>query len=54
MPACEDLVLYTLNVIPSFVQIEGGAVALFGEDLTQAGTINAILTATASVSGESI
>ena len=46
--------MYTLNEIPSFIQIEGGKVALNGDDLTQAGTINAVLTATASVSGISI
>jgi hypothetical protein len=50
-PACGDVVSYNLNTIPSFVQIEGANVALFGSDLNQAGTINAILTARASVSG---
>ena len=50
-PACSDLIVYSLNGVPSFVKIEGTNVALFGADLTQAGTINAILKATASVSG---
>ena len=54
-PACSDLIVYSLGVtfceIPSFVTIEGTNVVLFGADLTQAGTINAILKATASVSG---
>ena len=36
---------------PTFIQIEGTNIALFGSDLTQAGTINAVLTAKASVSG---
>jgi hypothetical protein len=50
-PACNDSILYTLNTIPSFVQIEGINVALSGSDLTQAGKIRTILTARASVSG---
>jgi hypothetical protein len=50
-PACNDSILYTLNTIPSFVKIEGTNVALSGSDLTQAGTISAIVTAIASVSG---
>ena len=50
-PACGDAIAYMLNTIPSFVKIEGANVALFGSDLTQAGTINTIVTARASVSG---
>ena len=50
-PACGDAITYMLNTISSFVQIEGANVELFGSDLTQAGTINAIVTARASISG---
>ena len=39
---------------PTFIQIEGTNIALFGSDLTLAGTINVFLTATASVSGTTI
>jgi len=49
-PACNESILYTLNTIPSFVQIEGTNVALSGSDLNQAAKISAIVTARASVS----
>ena len=48
------MVAHTLNTVPSFIQIEGTNVALFGSILTQAGTIDVVLTATASVSGTTI
>ena len=38
----------------SFIQIEETNISLFGSDLTEAGTFNVILTATASVSGTTI
>ena len=46
--ACGDTLAYSLNDIASFVQIEGTNIALFGSDLTQAGTINVIVTIKAS------
>ncbi len=49
-PACSDFVSYTLNAVPSFIQVEGTNIALFGSVLSEAGTINVVVTAKASVS----
>jgi hypothetical protein len=43
--------LYTLNTVPSFVQIEENKITLFGTTLSEAGTINVVLTAQAVLSG---
>jgi hypothetical protein len=38
------------ELVSTFIQVEGTNIALFGSVLSEAGTINVVLTATASVS----
>ena len=52
--SCHFAVGYTLNNPPSYVSIEKNKIALFGSDLTKAGTFNAVLTATESKSGTKV
>ena len=55
-PACGDAVSFSLNNIPSFsfASIEGTKLFLLGSDLTQAKTVDAIITATEAKSGKTI
>ena len=55
-PACGNAVSFSLNNIPSFsfASILGTKLVLFGSDLTQAKTVNAIITAKETKSGKTI
>ena len=52
--SCNFAVGYTLNNPPSYVSIEKNKIALFGSDLTKAGTFDAVLTATEAKSGTKV